>query len=614
MPSRRLLPALFLAALAAPASLAAPGEAVAEQAARLLREPAPAVVAPLADAVAASRVLVAAAPPEELAALLDARPELVPGVHRTFAAALAAEPGLGEHLAATARASSRRLADGEAGDEGARLDLFLARLLVDPSRFVDEPSFRSQVLSFLGASLDAGVAAVTRRRLLERLGSLRGVGFAELEAVGVAWGVVPRPSAARRLAASLPLRPEPPLGPIAASIYSPGSGLFTAADLEPLLRAVRRLDADRVLVLAVDEALAAELAPLASELGLRLVPTLGIPYSPWPRDPLTFARTADGRPALLLRPNPQRGREEDALLGRTLAQGLPDDLDAAWGGLWWRAAPLPFHNGQVLVTPEAAWSSVHGLEPRILELLGLPRVPVTGFAGSDGARYLAAAHRAAAESASLYGRPLRFVHPLPEVDDPDRAAALGRLGGGAGLDLDSLVTLLPTADGVVALVGDLAAGAALVVATPTAELAAFAGELGLAAAGSGVQAALVAAQSSPRAADLEVFLDAVAGELARHGRVERLPLLWVPRELEAVATAGDAGFLVGWHNVVLERRGDVHRAEGFASSLPSGDAVAVAAFARAGYRLDLLPPLVESVRRGGGYRCASQHLRDDRDR
>ena len=75
---------------------------------------------------------------------------------------------------------------------------------------------------------------------------------------------------------------------------------------------------------------------------------------------------------------------------------------------------MPFHNGQVLLTPGAAWMTLHTLEPRILALLELDRVPVASFATAAGIdRYLAAADQAAAELARLYGRPVRFVHPLP---------------------------------------------------------------------------------------------------------------------------------------------------------------------------------------------------------
>jgi hypothetical protein len=80
-------------------------------------------------------------------------------------------------------------------------------------------------------------------------------------------------------------------------------------------------------------------------------------------------------------------------------------------------------------------------------------------------------------------------------------------------------------------------------------------------------------------------------------RVRRLPLLLVPAE--------PADYLITWNNVVLENR----RAEGFASQITAADAYAKETFAAAGYKLVLFPPLKRSIELGGGYRCASNHLR-----
>jgi hypothetical protein len=64
-------------------------------------------------------------------------------------------------------------------------------------------------------------------------------------------------------------------------------------------------------------------------------------------------------------------------------------------------------------------------------------------------------------------------------------------------------------------------------------------------------------------------------------------------------------FLITWNNVVLEKR----RAEGFASLLPSADSYARRVFKASGYELHYFPPLVRGIKLGGGYRCASNHLR-----
>ena len=63
--------------------------------------------------------------------------------------------------------------------------------------------------------------------------------------------------------------------------------------------------------------------------------------------------------------------------------------------------------------------------------------------------------------------------------------------------------------------------------------------------------------------------------------------------------------MLGWNNVVLRES----VAEGFASGLRVGDERARETFAASGWELVLHPPLTASVVRGGGYRCASQHVR-----
>ncbi len=95
-------------------------------------------------------------------------------------------------------------------------------------------------------------------------------------------------------------------------------------------------------------------------------------------------RAPSGAVRILVRPNRQPGREEDASLGPELIQNLPDDLDRAWGGAAWTVAPVPFHNGQVLTTRDAAWITLHALEPRVLSLLKLRRVPVDTFSSAAG--------------------------------------------------------------------------------------------------------------------------------------------------------------------------------------------------------------------------------------
>ncbi|HEV8630501.1 MAG TPA: hypothetical protein VGV61_09310 [Thermoanaerobaculia bacterium] len=409
---------------------------------------------------------------------------------------------------------------------------------------------------------------------------------------------------------------DDPDRPLIASVYSFPSPLIAGGEARALLAAVRAADARRELLALVDLSMAQVLAPVAGPLRLRLLTARGGPYSPWPRDPFSFARARGGAVRIIVRPNLQRGREADAELGPELVQDLPADLDSAWGGVRWARAEVPFHNGQVLLTRQAAWVTLHTCEPRALALRGLARVPVETFGGAAGVdAYVAAVRRAADELTALYGRPVRFVHPLPDggalMGEAARTELMRRLGGGAGYDLDSLVTLLPGRDGQgAALVADVALGERLLAQAPAAEWAAFAAGYGLSSAGGLTPALLAHARGEP-SRELASFLDLVAAHLAAQGlAVGRLPLLLVPLDLLRDSQGLASGqFLIGWNNVVVETRGGTTRAEGFGSRLASGDRLAGEAFAAHGAHLELLPPLVGSVVRNGGYRCASNHLR-----
>jgi hypothetical protein len=295
-------------------------------------------------------------------------------------------------------------------------------------------------------------------------------------------------------------------------------------------------------------------------------------------------------------------------------RGLPEDLDNAWGKVSWMRAPVPFHNGQIVFTGGTAWVSLHSLETRILEILGLDRVPVESFTTAAGIdRYLAAADQAAREMGKLYGRAFRFIHPLPHAGSGDlaaRADLMRRIGGGAGYDLDSLVTLVPRQDGrVAALVGDVAAGREILARSSPAELETLRRGFGLEPAG--LAAALAEAQRSPRMNSLEEFLDLTARHLAGQGMdVRRLPILTVPVALlQDRSGLSHSEFLLTWNNVVAETRPDGVHAEGFSYLLPGGDEAARAAFASLGVQLDLFPPLARSIVLNGGYRCASNQLR-----
>jgi hypothetical protein len=562
-----------------------------------------------------------AEPPAALAERLGRDPALLSSVLPPLGRALtAADPALAsaaaDYLAACARERSRTLARRGTWSHDDVLGL-LTLQLVDPERFVEDAAFRGKILALLPGTLDPAVPTALRDELLVELNQVRGVDFAASEAVESAWGTAPRRSAGRRVAYASGLRFEDDAErPLAASVYSLPSFFFDAGTADAFLSAVRKAAPEREIVVLTDLPLRRALEPRAAALRLRLLETHGRPFSPWPRDPFSLVRDRKGGVVVLVRPNLQRGREEDAHMGAELVQGLPDEVDRAWGGVTWTEAPVPFHNGQILPAEGSTWITLHTLEPRILALLGVSRVPVETFGTAAGIdRYVTAARQAARELSDLWGRPVRFVHPLPAGSQSD---LLRRIGGGAGYDLDSLVTLLPGRNGPpTALVADISAGRALLGRLPAAEWNALRTGWDLGPSGDPLSAALTAAQGTPRAEQLDGFLDLTAEHLAGEGfRVRRLPLLCLPFSLlrnPGDLQEGGEEFLLTWNNVVAETRGDGGtlrlRAEGFSSLLPSGDRAATEAFAAAGARLDLFPPLVRSVVLNGGYRCASNHVR-----
>ena len=402
--------------------------------------------------------------------------------------------------------------------------------------------------------------------------------------------------------------------PVEATVFSFPTDYFYPGEVVHFLRRVRTLAPERDLVVLADPAMRRGIAEAAEGLDLTLIDTGDHLLSPWPRDPFSVGVDGAGRTVLIDRPNRQRTREGDSEMARILAEGLPDDLARAWGGVRRWRAPIPFHNGHMLSAGGDLWMSLHSLEPRILEILGTDRIPVASFGTAEGIeRYLRAADRAAADFEALYGRGVRLVHPLPRSGEvAERRALLERIGGGAGFDLDSLVTLLPGPDGRLrALVGSLEEGRRLLSGLGAGDWAELIATYGLESPPEELSAEILAYQRTRRAAGLEGFLDLVAGHLEASGlAVDRLPLLLVPLGL-VPGTQGllHRDFVLSWNNVVPERRADGTRAVGFAAGLPAGDRLALDAFARAGVPLELLPPLPSSIINNGGYRCASNQVR-----
>jgi hypothetical protein len=513
----------------------------------------PAVQYPdLATAESYARELMATLTPAKLDDALQQKPGDIPLVLRTLGSAtftrdLALQMRLtrylGELAALRARRAERTLFADAIRDA-------VSFLVVDPVRFARDAAFRARITPLLPRALDATYSAALRNACLRELNVSFALDFDTAEAIAAGWGSIAHRSSERRVPLTRELRMPDDLSPIETSIYS----LPASDDARALLLAVRKSAPKRRILVLAD-------APLKG-VEVTFVPTFGRPFTPWPRDPFTVARAKDGGVVLVNRPNLQPHREEDANMARALVQS---DFDARW-----TVAPIPFHNGHILLTPKAAWISIHTVEIRALQLLGIQKVPVQTFGTKEGIEtYLAAVRKAAKELEDLYRRPVHFVHPL--VADP---ALMQRLGGGGGFDLDSVMTLLPQADGsVVALIGDFSLKYA-----PNK----------------------VFGTVAPQPKGLQVFLDTIAAHLTANGiKVKRLPLINM-RSKDAPEE-----FFLTWNNVVLEPG----RAEGFAMLIPDADAFAKKTFADAGYELTLFPPLVKSVTHSGGYRCASNHVR-----
>src|SRR5205823_2086880 len=123
-------------------------------------------------------------------------------------------------------------------------------------------------------------------------------------------------------------------------------------------------------------------------------------FTPWPRDPFIVARGTSGGVVFINRPNAQPHREEDQNMVRVIIDGMP--------GVHWTEAPSPFHNGQVLFTPIAAWISIHSVEWRAMQILGEDHVPSETFDKAAGVqRYVDAVKRAASELRDFYRVPVR---------------------------------------------------------------------------------------------------------------------------------------------------------------------------------------------------------------
>ncbi len=526
------------------------------------------------------------------------------------------ESALGAYLSATVRAMAHEL-DARATWTETDLDRLLTVQLVNPRLFVEDVAFRYQVVALLRQGSDVTLTAGLRQAMLEGLNRITGVDFEIAETVAAAWGLIERSSTSRYVAPahSSDLVIDSDL-PIVATVLVLTSQFIGATEAERFLEALESIAPERDILVMADQAMAASLRPTRSPR-THLLLTQGRGYSPWPRDPMILARRGDGGVSVIVRPNEQLGREDDSSLGRLLVAQLPSELDARWHEPRWQTSPTPFHNGQILLTRDHVWVSVHSLEWAILEHMGLDRVPVESFSTAEGIdTYLDAAEAAAAQLGQLFDRQPRFVHALPRSGTAEeRSAALWRLAGGGGFDLDSLVTIV-AADATSpprAIVASVDGGHELLQALSADDISALRRTYGIDAA-TDVLASLTQTSSGQRASQLAAFLDSVADNLDSAGFfVRRAPVLLAPTSMLAdQPDLEHEDFLIGWNNVVISAWDGGHRAESFASGIPRGDAAAIEVFRAANIDLRLLPPLTSSVIRNGGYRCATNHLRGPR--
>jgi hypothetical protein len=545
------------------------------------------------------RALIANVPPAAFDDAANANPDLVPAVFRNLGTALLSrdaqlQAAVKHYAMALVREHAARIPRYFSEDD---LRTLVAYQVLDPLRYGEEEEYRRAIDAILPASLNPTLPEALRRADVNELNRVAPINFETAEALAVSAGLV-RPSGSRFVAHSAATIHAAGNEAIETSIYSIDSHFVKPAEAKRFLAAVRSAAPQRTIVVIGDEAIQSALQKDLAALRVDFIDNFNRPLTPWPRDPFSIARAANGDIVLINRPNRQRNREEDANMVRVLLNGLPKPLDDRWKPQWTTGA-TSFHNGQILLTPKAIWISIHSVEFRALQFLGIDHVPVERFGSPEGiARYTEAVQRAASELSKLYDRPVRFVHELPHT--PEQIA---NLGGGAGFDLDSVVTLLPHAGGSIdALVGDVTLGAKL--AASANEWQELENTYSLTA---NARAAVMNFQRDPSSIGLERFLDQCAKDLAARGiRVRRLPLLMVPTSLLIEEDRPETPyFVVTWNNVVLER----NRAEGFASGLRLVDSTARSTFKSAGYDLTLFPVLPRSVVLNGGYRCASNEVR-----
>lgn len=561
-----------------------------------------------------------AVPPQRLLAFLGSDP--LPGQTRLrsasvlslLGATLTAQPGEASPVLSYVAALARLQAAPQlAGSEPRRrlAQQLVDQLLLDPPLLLERPGLGESVAASLGDFVAALPDAELREEMLLAFNqSPVGADFQLSEAVEASAHVLARPSLSVVPVAGS-FHPEPdPFGRILASVYSLPSHFFGPEDTRPFLQALlREAPADRKILVLADFRMRRAL-----QLGDRItfLETYGRYYSPWPRDPFLYADATGGQTALLFRPPLETKRQDDSFLAQEIWRKLPEPLRQELGLSGLAPSPLRFHVGHLLFGKRQLFLSVHALEEETLARQRRGDLPAADRADPAGVlRYLDNVQAVARELGLAWAREPVFIHPFPPV------AGVEQLRSGAGRDLDSYMALVEDAGGLeVPVVGSLALGRELASALDGQDAAALTQSLRLGDVSlEDLRAGLLAYNQEPAARAFESYLDLVAGHLKQiTGRCERLPLLVFPVRLLADRERIDhADFLIGWTNLVAERRasgsGTARCVELFSQGIPSGDRQARKLYEGLGLSCRFFPWLRNSVVFGGGYRCASNHLR-----
>jgi hypothetical protein len=542
----------------------------------------------------------------------DQRSRILPG----FADRLAAKgPTSAEalYIAAVGRAAGSQLGHLAGPWDTETIAAWLEILLVDSARFATDPAFRAVVETNLPRALSSMLPRELRRAILDAANRTPGVSFDLSERLELAVGEARRSTVDHEVPFRSSGLSVTHAGAIESSLFSMPSSYYRPEEARDFVDALAAHAPEREILVLADGDVYDALEAAHGE-HVHVLNTHGRSYSPWVRDPVLLARDIDGSVVLVQRPYEQPGREHDSNMGREIIQQLPEEVARVWTGVSWMKGDVPFHNGQILLLGDTVWVSLHTFGRAIIDGIGGRGVPTSALDDPGVVDQIVGIVREAASGlGQLYGRQVRFVHELPDHGSADaRVELLKRVMGGGGYDLDSLLTLLPGANGEArhALVGSISLGSDLLRGLGTAELTALQAGYGLGVRGEALRGRFLSHHAGDSAVGLERFLDAMAADLQRAGiEVQRIPLILAP--VSALADRGlirHADFLINWNNVVLQRTPERAQAEGFGSLLAAGDALARQAYEAAGYELILLPPLITSVLRNGGYRCSSNHL------